>query len=60
VDVILLWGRVVASAVARRVTRSERGASLVEYGLLVVAITLLLVFGAYKTLGRTVSSRAGG
>ena len=59
-DVIWLWMRAVAGTVAGRVTRSERGASLVEYGLLVVALTLLLVFGAYKTLGRTVSSRAGG
>ena len=33
-----------------RIQRSERGATLVEYGMMLVAI-LLLCFSAYKNLG---------
>jgi Flp pilus assembly pilin Flp len=33
-----------------RLQRTERGATAVEYALMLVAI-LLLVFGAYKSLG---------
>ena len=58
-DVILLWCQTVASTVARRITRSERGASLVEYGLLVVAI-LVAAAAAYRSLGPKVSNIGGG
>jgi Flp pilus assembly pilin Flp len=52
----LVWIRTMAAALASRLARTERGATAVEYALMLFASTVAIGFVAYKNLGRLVSS----
>ena len=48
--------RFIASYVASRVTKDERGASMVEYALLLALIAVVCI-AAVKTLGQSASQK---
>ena len=50
--------RFIASYVANRVTRDERGASMVEYALLLALIAVVCI-AAVTTLGTSASDKFG-
>ena len=54
-DFITYWNRYCAPVIRARFARSERGASLVEYALLVALIAVVCI-GAVTLLGKSAST----
>jgi pilus assembly protein Flp/PilA len=55
VDIMTYWNRFCAPFIRARLARTERGASLVEYALLVALIAVVCI-GAVTLLGNSAKS----
>lgn len=55
-DLVTFWMSYVRAFVTTRIVRSERGASLVEYALLVALIAVVCI-GAITVLGSNASNK---
>ena len=55
-DILTYWQRLVAPYIRARFGRDERGASLVEYALLVALIAIVCIV-AIQFLGRSASDK---
>ena len=56
VDIMTYWNRFCAPFIRARLARTERGASLVEYALLVALIAVICI-GAVSLLGNNANTK---